>query len=123
MGEAVTTTQIASLVRRWFDQAQQASGPILPDGWFGGRPYDNIFLLEDVEVVDDMLMIHLREDTTLSVARPRRGYVENSELVLEDFDHATLRWKHYGGSEYHEKHFDSGQVRLAPPVGMTVTVE
>ena len=123
MGEAMTTTEIASLVRRWFDQAQQASGPILPDGWFGGRPYENIYLLEDVEAADDMLVIHLSEDTTLSVICPRRGYVESSELVLEDFGHATLRWKHYGGNEYQERHFRSGQVRLVPPIGTTVTVE
>jgi len=123
MGGAMTTTQVASLVRRWFDEAQQASGPILPDGWFGGRPYDSIFLLEDVVATDDTLVIHLSESTTLSVARPRRGYVENSELVLEDFDHAMLQWKQYGGTEYHEKHFDSGQVRLVPPIGTTVSVD
>jgi hypothetical protein len=123
MGEAMTTTQIASLVRSWFEQAQQASGPILPDGWFGGRPYDNIFLLEDIEVLDDVLVIHLSEETTLSIARPRRGYVQESQLVFEDYDYAVLRWKHYGGTEYHEKRFDSGQVRLAPPIGTTVTVE
>ena len=123
MGEAMTTMQVALLVRRWFEHAQQASGPILPDGWFGGRAYDNVFLLEDVEAVDDRLTIHLSEDTTLIVESPRRGYVKNSELVFEDFDHATLRWKDYGGTEYHEKHFDSGQVRLVPPIGTTITVE
>lgn len=123
MGEAMTITQMASLTRRWFDQAQQASGPILPDGWFGGRPYENIFLLEDVETQKDMLVVHLSEDTTLSIAHPRCGYVENSELVFEDYDHVTFRWKDYGGTEHHEKHFESGQVRLAPPIGTIVTVE
>ena len=119
----MTTTQIASLVRRWFDQAQQANGSLLPDGWFGGRPYDNTFFLQDVQALNNVLVIHLDEDTTLSIIRPQRAYVENSELVFEDFDHVTFRWKDYGGTEYHEKHFNSGQVKFVPPIGTMVTAE
>ena len=58
-----------------------------------------------------------------SIIRPQRTYVENSELVFEDFDHVTFRWKDYGGTEHHEKHFDSGQVKFVPPIGTMVTVE
>ena len=114
--------QVADLIHRWFDEAKQMNGPILPDGWFGGRPGENIYLLECVEVVDGTLVIHLSEDTTLSLTNPARTFVANSELVFEDFDRAIMRWREYGGTEYRELQYDSGQVRLVPPIGRIISM-
>ncbi len=120
----MTTTDFSELVRKWFDAAGQANGPLLPDGWFGGRR-DSIFFLEDVELLDDVLIINLSEDTTLRIDGPGRVFIENSDLVFDGFRQATLRWKHYGGGEhapYHERTYEEGQVRLAAPIGTTINL-
>lgn len=110
------------LVKNWFAQAEQASGPVLPDGWFGGRPYENLFILEDVELLGDCFTIYLSEDTRLIFNKLRRCYVEESELVLENFEDVTLRWKEYGGTQYRERRYSSGQVRLIPPAGTEISL-
>jgi hypothetical protein len=112
----MTIEQVADLVRRWYEQAGQVNGPVLPDGWFGGRPYDNMFVLENVHIVNDELVIQLSEETRISFLQPRRAFVENSELVFADFDHAQLRWRSYGGTEICHQDYDTGQVRFVPPM-------
>lgn len=122
----MTTTEMANLVRRWFRQAEQANGPLLPDGWLGERAYDNTYWLVDVQPSSDGLVVELTDNTTLRLDRPGRVFVENSDLVFDGYAWATLRWKHYGGgpdAPYHEKRYDSGQVRLAAPVGTVVDLE
>ena len=119
----MTTTDIARLVRKWFDAAGQADGPLLPDGWFGGRARENTFFVEDVQSLDDALVVRLSEDTTLRFDGPGRVFVENSDLVFDGFRQATLRWKHYGGGDdapYHERTYCEGQVRLAAPIGTKI---
>jgi hypothetical protein len=111
------------LVRKWFDAVGQCSGPLLPDGWFGGRPYENIYLLEHVDSLENSLVIRLSADTTLRFDGAGRVFVENSDLVFDGFRQATLRWRHYGGGEdapYHELTYCEGQVRLAAPIGTKV---
>jgi hypothetical protein len=123
MGTAMTIEHVVHLVRRWFEQAEQANGPLLPDGWFGERPHDNIYFLVDVQPSDDGVMIQLTDDTMLRIDGPGRAFVENSDLVFDGFRQATLRWKHYGGGEdapYHERTYEKGQVRLAAPIGTKV---
>ena len=119
----MTTIEMMDLVRRWFGHAGQADGPLLPDGWFGGRCRENTFWLKDVRASDEALDIHFDSNTVLHFDRPGRAFVENSELVFDGFQQATLRWRHYGGgpdAPYHEKRYTAGQVRLVPPVGTTV---
>ena len=125
-GEAMTTTEMAVLVRRWFELAEQADGPLLPDGWFGGRRGESGGSLEGIQTFGDALVIQLSEETSLRFDHIGRVFIENSELVFDGYAHATLRWKHYGGGSdapYHENRYDSGQVRLAPPVGTVVELE
>ena len=100
-------------------------GPLLPDGWFGGRRGEAGGSLEDVHAVGNSLVIRLSEDTMLAFDHPGQAFIENSELVFDGFGQATLRWKHYGGgpnAPYHEKRYESGQVRLVPPPGTTVVL-
>jgi len=112
---------MVDLVRQWFGQAEKAAGPLLPDGWFGGRAYENQFSLSDVRASGTTLIIHLSYDTTLTFDHPHRVFVdEKSELVFEGFDEAILRWKYYGGAEYCERRYGSGQVRLVPPLGRQI---
>jgi hypothetical protein len=126
MGDAaMTTTDFSHLVRMWFDIAGQANGPLLPDGWFGGRPRENIYFLEHVDSHENSLAIYLSEDTILRFDGTGRVFVENSDLVFDGFRQATLRWKHYGGGEdslYHERTYEEGQVRLAAPIGTKIEI-
>ena len=115
----MTTKEMKKTIRRWFRKAEQATGPILPDGWFG-RPYDNTYWLQDVEVEGDTFTVRLNEDTALvfkglTQVCVRNGE-QNAELVFEDFTHLMFRWKLYGGTEYRERHYDGGQVRFLPPL-------
>lgn len=117
----MTRTEMIDLVQRWFAKAGQTLGPILPDGWFG-RPYDNLFLLQDVQLDGDVLTVLLSEDTALVFDRLRHVNLDGSELVFEGFCRCSIRWKEYGGVEYREQVYDAGQVRLVPPVGTTVVL-
>lgn len=122
-GAAMTTSEISQLVRKWFDAAGQADGPLLPDGWFGGRAHESTFFLEDVQAIEDALAIRLSEDTTLRFEGPGRVFVENSDLVFDGFRQATLSWRQYGGGEdapYCQQTYREGQVRLAAPIGTKV---
>lgn len=121
----MTTLEMADMVRRWFGQAEQADGPLLPDGWFGGRCRENTFWLKDIRASNEVLDICFDSETLLRFDHPGRVFVENSELVFDGYRQATLRWKHYGGgadAPYHEKRYTDGQVRLVPPVGTTVSL-
>jgi hypothetical protein len=114
------TSDAASTVRKWFDTVGQADGPLLPDGWFGGRPRENSYFLEDVQLLGDALVVQLSEETTLRFDGPGRVFVEDSDLVFDGFRRATIRWRDYGGGRdlpYHERIYDVGQVRLAAPTG------
>ena len=117
----MTPAEMTTFVRRWFAEAEQALGPILPDGWFG-RPYDNLYMLKDVQVAGDVLTVHLSEDTKLVFERLERVYLDDSDLVFDGFRTCALRWKDYGGEEARERSYNTGQVRLVPPVGTTVTL-
>jgi hypothetical protein len=85
MGGAAMTTDRAELVCKWFRAVGQANGPLLPDGWFGGRPHENIFFLQDVQLLDDALVVELSEGTTLRFDGAARVFVENSDLVFDGF--------------------------------------
>lgn len=117
---SATLAQMAELVRRWFGQNQQATGPILPDGWFGGRPYDSLFSLVQVDTCDGELIIRMSgnfagtEDISITITRPGKVSVKNSELIFEDFQKATIRWN-FGGAGYRVKTYAVGEIRLAPP--------
>jgi hypothetical protein len=119
----MTIDQQADIVRRWFEQAEQATGPLLPDGWFGGRRGESIFFLEDIETATDHLVLKLSEGTTLSFVELDRAIVKNSELVFQGFSEVIVRWKHYGGganAPVYEKRYNCGEVRLVPPIGTTI---
>lgn len=117
----MTSRAMADLIRQWFARAGQATGPILPDGWFG-RPYDNSYILKDIQIVGDVLVIKLSEDTSLTLEQLGQVYIDNSELVFEGFHTCLFRWKEYGGIEDRELSYDAGLVRFVPPVGTTVTL-
>jgi hypothetical protein len=115
----VRHTEMLSVIRGWFDAVGQANGPLLPDGWFGGRPYDNIYSLEEAKSTHDSLKVQLSEDTTLYFFGPCLVFVDGSDLAFEGFDQARLRWRPYGdpNSLYQELEYHQGQVRLVAPVG------
>ena len=98
-GAAMTTPELAEIVRKWFEQAGQMDGPLLPDGWFGGRVREISFWLQDVQALEDDLVLFLSENTTLTFDCPGRVFVENSDLVFDGYRKAALCWKDYGGGE------------------------
>jgi hypothetical protein len=69
-----------------------------------------------VKIEDGVLVILLSEDTKLKFERPEQIDAEDSQLVIGMFEKAILRWKEFGGTEYHERSYESGQVRLVPPL-------
>lgn len=111
------------MVHWWFEQARQAYGPILPDGWFGGRPYENAFALRDVSTAEQALVIHLSEDTMLTLEGPMQLEVDHSQLVFSKFQKASLSWRDYGGTQCHNLAYESGEIRFAPPLGVVVRTE
>jgi hypothetical protein len=119
----MTTAQIADLVRRWFAKAP-AAGFLFPDGWFGGRPHENICTLVDAQASGDGVVLRMSEDTTLVFDHPRRVYVDaEAQLVFEGFDEATFRWKPFGEEEYREYRYGSGQVRLVATLRISMPPE
>jgi hypothetical protein len=104
------------VVRQWFEQVVQAS-PHLPDGWFGGRAFEGLYSLEDVQVLGDTFAIRLSEDTSIVIVCPKNVLVQEAELSFESFDRAFFRWKEYGGTAYREKQYFSGTIRLVQPPG------
>jgi hypothetical protein len=117
------TTQIADLVRRWFRQADSGS-LMLPDGWFGGRAGESMFTLVDVQASGDMLVVYMSQDGTLILDHPRRAYVDaEADLVFEDFDEATFRWKPFGHKKCDDYRYSSGQVRLVAPLRMSMPAQ
>ena len=112
----MTLTEMEKVVRQWFEQVVQAS-PHLPDGWFGGRAFEGLYSLEDVQVLGDTFAIRLSEDTSIVIVCPKNVLVQEAELSFESFDRAFFRWKEYGGTAYREKRYFSGTIRLVQPPG------
>jgi hypothetical protein len=121
----MTIPECAKFVRRWFEMAGQADGPLLPDGWHGGRVREGTFYLCDVTTADDTLIIQLSDNTTLHIVGPFHIYPDGSDMVISGYRLATLRWRHYGddgSAPTYEKIYNSGEVRFAAPVGVTVNM-
>ena len=83
----------ADTIRSWFDDAQVATGPVFPDGWFG-RPYDSQYMLQSVDVTPEHLRVvfrcgrFLHFEGPLSVTNLGRGlmFVGFSRCVFADRD-------------------------------------
>jgi len=121
----MTIPECANFVRRWFEKAGQADGPLLPDGWHGGRVREGTFFLHDVTTTDNALIIMLSDNTILHIDGPFHIDADGSDMVIFGYRRATLRWRHYGddsSTPIYEKIYSSGEVRFAAPVGVTVNM-
>jgi len=121
----MTIPECAIFVRRWFEKAGQADGPLLPDGWHGGRVREGSFYLRDVTTADDALIMRLSENTALHIDGPLQICLVGSDLVISGYRRVTLRWRHYGGdcsAPTYEKIYDSGAVRFAAPAGVVINM-
>jgi hypothetical protein len=110
---------IPDRITRWFETHGQGDGPLLPDGWHGGKPHEGFQYLEGVDSDDNRLTIFLSEHTVLQLSGPVRIVPDDRDLVLEGFTFASLRWQAYGGgpdAPYLEKVYHSGQIRFAAPI-------
>lgn len=113
----MTVDEMATIVREWFGRVEMAYGPVLPDGWFGGRPYENGCRLERIDTLAHALTIHMSGWVSLTFYRPRAAAIDNNgDLVIRDFDSATLKWDADGSTK--ERRYTPGEVRLVPPLGV-----
>jgi len=124
----MTLLEMSNLIRKWFEKADQVNGPLLPDGWAGGRPYDNTYWLKDVEISGDTITVYLISGEAIKhlvFEGLERVYLDDSELVFENFRIFSFRWKdrdENGKSVEQWWNYDYGQVRFVPPVGTTVVL-
>ena len=112
----MTVDEIATIARAWFGRVEMAYGPVLPGGWFGGRPYENGFHLERVDTIDQGLAIHMSGGVSLTFYRPRAAAIDHGDLVIREFDSATLEWDADGITR--KRQYTHGEVRLVPPLAV-----
>ena len=103
-----------TIILEWFKNVK-ACGLILPDGWFG-RPYDNLHRLSFIEVRPHKLLLELDNQLLLIFTDVSKVYIENSELILEDFAQCVFDWQEYGSLSPHVEVYKSGVVKLVPPL-------
>ena len=101
----------ASAVQEFFDHVLLASLE-LPDGWFGGRPGENLHELTLVSVRPHRLLLELDGQLLLSISGRPEIAVHDSELVLSDFDQLVFDWQSYGELVPRARVFRDGTVKF-----------
>ena len=110
----MTTAQIAKIIESWFAHAKVGYGPLLPDGWFGGRPYESGFALKDMQVVGTDIVLEMSEDATLTLSEPQCAVIQDDALMVDGYRSAVLRWRRYGSDSYGERRYHAGQIKFLP---------
>lgn len=101
-------------LRAWFDRVDQADLK-LPDGYFGGRPGENLHELTFLAVRPRKLLIELDERLLLvftgTPSVEERELDHGLELVLSGFAALTFDWQSYSDDEAaHASRYTDGQV-------------
>lgn len=111
---SMPASEIAQIVERWFARNGYTNGPLLPDGWHGGRRFENACLLDSVQSVGDhTLLINLSEGLVLTIEGPGRVCEGRNRLVFRGYTRAELRWRSYGGgphAQVYEQVYRSGRI-------------
>ena len=89
----------------------------MPSGWVG-RPYDGLFKLVRVEIVDGSLFLELDESMVLTFTGPVEVDMAGKDLWLSGFSELQWDWHDFGNSQkVHHVTFRGGVVELIAPVG------
>jgi hypothetical protein len=97
---------------------------LLPDGWFGGRPMENIHRLTFVEARPKRLLLELGDHLLFSFSGPLR--VEETRttyaladgtptLVIDSFEQLVVDFLEYGDETPHVYSYTTGRVCLVAP--------
>lgn len=111
--------KVIKMISHWFQIARGCS-LLLPDGWFGGRPHEGQHTLTYLEVRPHKLLMELDEQLLLIFTEIATVRIENSDLVLTDFQQFVFDWQGYGDLLPHVAVYRQGTVKLVPPIGTTI---
>ena len=101
-------------IQRWF-AVNKGGGLILPDGWFGGRPFDNELQLSSVNEGPNSLTIILDDKVTLMFQCLASVVELDGELVLSQFAKLSCDIEAYDKPTAHtEIVYIDGEVRFVP---------
>jgi len=107
----------ADTIERWFREERRGS-LLLPDGWWGGRPYDNLHELTSVDEAGNTLTVILDRKLTLRFEGLKSVEAREGELILGPFDRLCSDWKPYGTDIKRETdEYRTGIVKILRPPG------
>ena len=107
--------QAGETVKRWFEEMDGQAHLVLPDGPFGGRPYETIPELTHLLARPRKLLIELDEQLLLVFTEPGRVEVEGRDLVIDDYAQCVFDWQEYVNFTPHGDKFRAGEFRFEPP--------
>jgi hypothetical protein len=107
----------AQAIERWFASARQAS-LLLPDGWFGGRPYESYHALTWAESRPHRTLVELDRQLLLVFSGAQLAVsTSERELTVGAFAQLTFDWLSYGTLEPHVDVYREGVVTFEAPPG------
>lgn len=99
-------------IRLWFDK-NEYGGLVLPSGWFG-RPYDNRFVLKDINIEAGNLILRLGGDYKMIISGEIAVNDINSELTISGYDRCEFQWVDQGTGEINHEVFTNDNVKFVP---------
>ena len=99
------------LIKAWLGRGAYAL--LLPDGWYGGRPFEGQHKLSSMESSEKDLTIGLDSHLSLAFVNLRDAREGAGELILAPFDKLVFDSIGYGcGTRYPTRIFTEGEVRF-----------
>ena len=107
----MTHEQIKDALVDWFSKNP---GPCLelPDGYFGGRPFDNSHKLTFVAARPHKLILELDEQVLLVFTDCKSSESGDSDFSISNFKQLTVDRQGYGDMKPHHHSYGSGTVRF-----------
>jgi hypothetical protein len=88
---------------------------LLPDKWFGGRPFENNHELTHVTARPKRLIIELDDHLLLSFSGSPIVERVGWELVIRGYSQCVLEYLEYVNETPHAVVYDDGEVRFVAP--------
>jgi hypothetical protein len=106
---------LLATVRCWFGDVRCAALE-LPDGWFG-PPQETRHKLSWSELTEDRLVVELDRVLVLEFGEVETVAVVDDLLLIQDFAELTFTCHGFRGVRPQRRSYESGAVRLRPPLG------
>jgi len=105
---------VEQIVRDFF-ASDRAISMELPDGWFGGRPYENQHEPTFIAMRPHKLILELDGQVYLIFTEAKTVERRGGRLIVEDFDQVVLDRQGYGDMRAHVSVYDRGCVTFHAP--------